>query len=107
VVDPAPDDTILPINIAARIGVRLRPPTGHGVRWRGQLHPLRFGDVEIVLRVANTIWRWRTVVGFSPVPLHYPILGRGGCLQFFDTRFLGVDLIVELETNPSYPGTIS
>jgi hypothetical protein len=45
--------------------------------------------------------------GFSPVPLHYPILGQAGCLQFLDVRFLGVQLIVEMETNNSYPGTTS
>jgi hypothetical protein len=105
VVDTAADDTIFPIDIAARIGARLRPSTGHGVRWRGQLHPLRFGDVEIVLRDAGSTWRWRAVVGFSPAPLHYPILGQAGCLQYLDARFLGVDLIVELETNHSYAGT--
>ena len=76
VVDPAADDTIFPIDMAARIGVRLRPPTGHGVRWRGQLHPLRFGDVELVIVANGSSYRWPAVVGFSSAPVRYPILGQ-------------------------------
>jgi hypothetical protein len=104
VVDPAADDTVFPLDTAARIGARLRPDSGHRVRWRGQLHPLRFGDVELILADAVSTWRWPAVVGFSPAPLRYPILGQAGTLQFFDVRFLGVQLRVELETNSSYPG---
>ncbi len=35
----------------------------------------------------------------------YPILGNAGCLQYFDTRFLGADLTMELDANWKYPGT--
>jgi hypothetical protein len=105
VVDPAADDTVFPLDTARRIGARLRPDTRHRVRWRGQLHPLRFGDVELSLTDNRSVWRWPAVVGFSPAPLRYPILGQAGCLQFIDARFLGADLLVELEINRSYPGT--
>jgi hypothetical protein len=105
VVDPAADDTIFPLDTAQRIGARLLLDTGHRVRWRGQAHPLRFGGVELVLDDGNSVWRWPAVVGFSPAPLRYPILGTAGCLQFIDGRFLGADQLVELETNRSYPGT--
>jgi hypothetical protein len=37
--------------------------------------------------------------------MHYPILGTCGCLQFFDSRFLGEDRLVEIETNRTFPGT--
>jgi hypothetical protein len=105
VVDPAADDTVFPLDTAQRVGARLRPDTGHRVRWRGQLHPLRFGDVELLLTDNVISWRWSAVVGFSPAPLRYPILGQSGCLQFMDAHFLGADLVVELETNRSYSGT--
>src|SRR5947209_18630754 len=105
VLDPAADDTVLPLAIARRLGAPLRPDTGHRVRWRGQLRPLRYGDVELLLTDNRSVWRWPAVVGFSPAPLRYPILGQAGCLQFMDTRFLGADLLVELETNRTYPGT--
>jgi hypothetical protein len=104
VVDPAADDTVFPLDTAGRIGARLRPDTGHRVRWRGQLYALRFGEVELLLTDNLSSWRWPAVIAFSPAPLHYPILGQGGCLQYIDARFLGADLMVELETNPSYPG---
>jgi hypothetical protein len=105
VLDPAADDTVFPLDTAGRIGARLRPDTGHRIRWRGQVHSLRFGDVELELADDTALWRWAAVVGFSPAPLRYPILGQGGCLQFFDVRFLGLDRIAELETNRSYPGS--
>lgn len=105
VLDPASDDTVFPLDTARRIGARLRPDTGHRVRWRGQLHPLRFGDLQLLLTDNSSTWRWPAVVGFSPAPLRYPILGQGSCLQFLDARFLGADRIVKLATNRSYPGT--
>jgi hypothetical protein len=104
VLDPAADDTVFPLDVAGRIGVTLRPATGHQVRWRGQLHPLRFGDVELVLADDVSECRWPALVAFSPAPIRYPILGQCGCLQFFDARFLGASLVAELEANPSYPG---
>jgi hypothetical protein len=107
VADPAADDTVFPLDTARRIGVRLRPDTGHRVRWRGQLHPLRFGDIELVLNDSASIWRWTAVVGFSPAPLRYPILGNAGCLQYLDVLFRGDDLVVELTTNRSYAGSIA
>ena len=62
VVDPAADDTVFPLVTARWLNVTLRTDMGHRVRWRGQVHPLRFGDVELVLNDGNTVWRWRAVV---------------------------------------------
>jgi hypothetical protein len=76
VVDPAADDTVFPLDVAKRIGVVLRPDTGHRVRWRGQLHPLRFGHVELVLDDGTRVWRWQAIVAFSPAPIRSPFLGR-------------------------------
>src|SRR5438552_999013 len=105
VLDPAADDTVFPLDTARHIGVRLLPDTGHRVRWRGQLHPLRFANVELLLTDNVSIWRWPTIVGFSPAQLRYPILGQAGCLQFLNARFLGADFLIELEINRTYPGT--
>jgi hypothetical protein len=96
-----------PLDTATRIGIPLRPPLGHGVRWRGQLHPLRFGDADLLLTDNGSVWRWTAVIGFSPAPLRYPILGQAGFLQYLNARFLGADLIVEVETNTTYSGTQS
>jgi hypothetical protein len=61
----------------------------------------------LLLTDHGSVWRWPTVVGFSPAPLRYPMLGQAGCLQFFDSRFLGDDRVVEVETKLTYPGTRS
>ena len=37
ILDPAADDTVFPLDTARTLGVRLRPDTGHRLRWRGQL----------------------------------------------------------------------
>ena len=106
VFDPCADDTVFHIGLSTVLGIRLRPDTGHVVRWRGQTYPLRFGDVELELADdTGEVWRWPAVVSFSPAVMRYPILGTCGCLQFFDSRFRGEDRLVEIETNRSYPGT--
>ncbi len=104
-LDPGADDTVFPIAAAQKMGVPLRPDTGHRVRWRGQSHPLLFGDVELILSDGTGECRWPAVVAFSPASIRYPILGISGCLEFFDARFLGADRFAELEPNRSYPGT--
>jgi hypothetical protein len=105
VLDPGADDTVFPLAVIGLLGVAMRADSGHGLRWRGQGYALRFGDVALELNDGLQVWRWPAVVGFSQAPLRYPILGIGGCLQFFDARFLGDNRIVELQTNRSYSGT--
>ncbi len=107
VVDSGGDDTVFPIGVLGFIGATPRPDTGQRIRWRGNLHPLRFADVELVLADDASSCRWPAVVAFSPAPLPYPILGNAGCLSYFDVRLLGADLVVEMETNWKYPGTTS
>ena len=107
VVDPAADDTIFTLDTASLIGLPLLPDTGHRIVWRGQLHPLRFGKVELVLTDGITVLRWPAMVGFSPAKLRCPLLGQAGCLQYIDAFFQGWAEAVELEPNHSYPGTVT
>jgi hypothetical protein len=107
VLDPGANDTVFPLAVASLLGVILRSPTGHGLRWRGQAHPLRFGDVEFELTDGHQVCRWPAIIAFSQVPIQYLILGLSGTLQFFDATFLGADRLVRLEANPSYPGTLA
>jgi hypothetical protein len=58
VLDPAADDTVFPLDTARHLGISLRPDTGHRVRWRGQIHALRFGDADLVLTDNALVWRW-------------------------------------------------
>jgi hypothetical protein len=105
VVDSGGDDTVFPLDLMKMIGATPRPNTGHQIRWRGKLHPLRFGEVDLILADDASACRWRAVIAFSSAPLPYPILGNAGCLEFFNVHFLGADLIVELDTNWKYPST--
>jgi hypothetical protein len=63
VVDPAADDTVFPLDTVQRLGIALRPDTGHRIRWRGQLHPLRFGDANLLLTDNGSVWRWPPWLG--------------------------------------------
>lgn len=104
-LDTGADDSVFPLDTAARIGAVLRADTGHRVRWRGQLFPLYFGDVELVLTDGHAVWQWPAVVAFSSAPLAYPLLGNAGCLEYFDANFRGPFRVVDLDTGSSYPGT--
>ncbi|MCL4205251.1 MAG: hypothetical protein KJ000_22440 [Pirellulaceae bacterium] len=106
-IDSGADDSVFPLEIAARLHVVLRPYTGHVLRWRGQPYELRYGDVELELSDEDSSCRGTATVCFSAAPMSYRILGHAGCLQFFDSTFRGADLIVELEPNASYPGSIA
>src|SRR5262245_1779121 len=105
VLDPGADDTVFPSAVASVLGVNLRAPSGHGLRWRGQAYALRFGDLELELSDGIESCRWPAVIAFSPAPLHYPILGLSGCLQYFDATYMGEDRVVCLVANRSFPGT--
>jgi hypothetical protein len=107
VLDPGSDDTIFPLSSVHWIGASLHPDTGHRIRWRGPLHPLRFADIELELDDGSCTCRWQAVVAFSPAPMTYPLLGLAGCLEFFDAQFRGADRLAELETNRLFPGTTS
>jgi hypothetical protein len=48
---------------------------------------------------------WRAWVGFTSVPLKYPLLGFAGFLQFFTATFDGEREQLELTVNNLYPGT--
>jgi hypothetical protein len=72
--------------------------------WRGQRFALRFGLVELELADdAGQVLRWQATVAFTAANIRYPLLGNAGCLQFMNTKFLGLDHAVELEPNPSFP----
>ncbi|HYT88638.1 MAG TPA: hypothetical protein VEL76_08005 [Gemmataceae bacterium] len=107
-LDTGADDSIFPLDAATALGVTLKADVGQVIRWRGQQHALRFGDVELELAdESGAVWRWPAVVGFSPAPIRYPLLGNAGCLGFLDATFRGHARLVELQTTPSYPGTTS
>jgi len=72
------------------------------MRWRGQRHPLRFGNVELELTDGTGTVHWPATVAFSPANIRYPLLGVGGCLEFFNVRLWGADHRLELEPNDAF-----
>jgi hypothetical protein len=106
-VDPGSDDTVFPIDVATLLGIVLRPDSGHRIRWRGQLYPLRFGDVELEISDGASTIRWLTVVAFTAAQIRYPLLGNAGCLENLNVSFLGVDRIVEIDINTAFKGMVN
>jgi hypothetical protein len=103
-VDPGADDTVLPLDAAELLAVSFYPATGHSLRWRGQRHPLRYGQVTLELADdEGGVLAWPAVVAFTNAPIRYPLLGICGCLEFFDASFRGTERLVELQTNASFP----
>ena len=47
---------------------------------------------------------WLARVGFTPVPLAYPLLGFAGFLQLSDALFRGGSEDFELTVNSLFPG---
>jgi hypothetical protein len=109
VLDPCADDTVFPFGIARRLGISLFPFSGVAVqlRWRGSAYPLAFGDVELELSDQIQLVRWPARVAFSPAPIPQPLLGRVGCLQFFDAAYRGADQSIVLDPNATFAGTMS
>lgn len=77
------------------------------MRWRGQSYALRYGNVKLQLTdgTANSV-RWTATVAFTTANIRYPLLGMTGCLEFLDARFLGMNRLLELETNASLDAVV-
>lgn len=105
-LDTGSDHTVFPIRAAAGLGVNLDEISGASIRWRGRSHPVKCADIDLELHDGLTTVRWRACVAFCDASLKYPILGRSGCLEFFDVTFRGDELAVELEPNGSFPAAV-
>jgi hypothetical protein len=50
--------------------------------------------------------RWQAKIAVCDAPLQYPILGRAGCLEFYDCRFRGAQQVVDVEPNSAFAGMV-
>ncbi len=66
--------------------------------------PIRYAQVTLRLTDGHEFCEWLAWVGFTAAPLRQPLLGFGGCLQFFDADFRGRFEEVELAVNSLYHG---
>ena len=105
-LDTGSDDTVFPESVAALIGIDLRrAPRRGGAGAAASPVPLRYAQVTLCLATMQEQRQWPAMIGFTPTPLRYPLLGYAGFLQFFDTLFRGAREEVELTVNPHYSGT--
>ncbi len=104
VLDSGADDTILPFDLAALLGVAFLPGARHGLTWRGQHYAMQFGEVQMELTDdAGATLRWPATVAFSRANLRYPLLGVCGFLEYFNVTFLGDDRALEITPNAAFP----
>jgi hypothetical protein len=105
-LDSAADDTVFSKALAAHLGLDLtNAPRGVGTGVALGNVPLRYAQVVLRLTDGQERREWPAWVGFTPVPLPYPMLGFAGCLPFFLAEFRGDREEVQLTVNSLYPGT--
>jgi hypothetical protein len=105
-LDTGADETIFPANVVRALGLTPLPAPGQQVVWRGVYYPMAYAEVWLVLSDGLETYSWRTIVGFSPAPIPYVILGQTSSLEFFDVTFLGERQYVELRPNGRFQGTV-
>lgn len=106
IIDTGADDTVFPDSAAARIGLDLTgAPTGASSGVGGVPVPLRYAQVKLRATSGGEFREWPAWVGFTSIPIRYPMLGFAGFLQYFTATFHGDLEEVELAVNSLYPGT--
>jgi hypothetical protein len=104
IIDSASDETLFDESVAKTIGINLSQSPLAGVSGIvGQSATAQCAQVTLRLTDGIEFREWPAWVGFI-ASLRRPVLGFGGCLQFFTTTLYGDDEVVELEINRLYPG---
>src|SRR5262249_37604638 len=103
-LDTGADDTVFPELLAARLGIDLTgAPEGESGGVGGtSVARLRYATVTLRLATATEQRDWPAIVGFTNVPLRFPLLGFAGVLQYFTATFYGDREEVELTINTLY-----
>jgi hypothetical protein len=110
-VDSGSIFSIFPIDFAKRLGVVLQMQDAagkpHRLVWRGRPFRLGFARVDVVLEDDNGgRLTWPAEIGFSDAPISYQLLGQQGALEFLDATFRFGSLVLELERNQFFPGSV-
>jgi len=104
-LDPGADDSVFPESLAAKIGIDLtNAPKGEAAGIGQVPVPLRYAEVFMRLANGGERHEWRAWVGFTPAPIHRPLLGFAGFLQFFTATFHGDREEIELAINSKFQG---
>jgi hypothetical protein len=104
-LDSGADDTVFPETVATLAGIDLtNAPTGQAAGVGMTAVVVRYAEVTLRLTDGREFREWPARAGFTAAPLHRPLLGFAGCLQFFTATFFGDREEVELAVNGLYPG---
>jgi len=90
-LDTGADDTVFPDLVATDIGIDLsKEPTG-GASAVGPMSVAVLRYAEVLLRISDghEHREWPARVGFTSTPLHRPLQGYAGFLQYFTASFHG------------------
>ena len=103
-VDTGADISIFPKFVADRLRLDLtrlpeiavNAPLGGGGNYR-------LFEVELELRRAGEVLRWRTAVGFTEHEMSYAFLGTKGFFEFFDLAYSARRQTIEIVANGDLP----
>ena len=105
-LDTGSDDTVFHEKELATLGIDLTNAPTNTATGVGNV-PLALRYAEVRLRIAGNGERreWTARIGFTAAPLHQPLLGFAGFLEYFTATFHGDREEVELTVNSLYAGT--
>lgn len=104
-IDSGADGTLVPDDVAAKIGIDLTMAAEETTRGIGGTRvPARYVSITMRIAAQNERREWSTLVGFAPLAKRNAILGHAGFLQYFTTILYGDFEMVELTVNALYPG---
>jgi hypothetical protein len=104
-LDSGADDTVFPDRAANRLGIDLTTaPAGEAATAGGSPGTVHYGRVKIRVTDGKEFREWDAWVAFTPLPLHQPLLGFAGFLQFFFAQFDNENEFVDLTVNNLYGG---
>jgi hypothetical protein len=104
-VDTGADNSILPLSVAADLGMETTPGKGPpATAFGGQRISLSFAEVVLELSQDGNVVRWRARLYFADFPNEKAVvLGHEGFLDYFTATFIGEDCVLDLEPNDSIP----
>jgi predicted aspartyl protease len=105
-LDTGSDDTVFRDQDVANLGLDLtNAPTNTAAGVGKVAVSLRYAEVSLRIARSGEQREWTARVGFTAAPLHQPLLGFPGFLEYFTATFHGDREEVELTVNSLYAGT--
>ena len=109
-VDPASDDTLLPLSVGQLIGAKIDPKQSWQIEGiGGEAVPVLLGEVAFELADGKQTFRWTAKVGlvdFADPKDEVTILGHAGFLDYFQATFDGDLRTLAIEATPAFPGQV-